>query len=466
MAAADECINWYPERMEVADPKSPLILIGTPGLAVFATLPTQPVQGEYQILNRVFAVAGGILYEVFADGTYQQRGVTPGAGVAIFTSNNVQLVVAIGNNGWVLDLTTLALNEITGDGWPGASSLSFIDGYVIASKPNSRQFNISGLLDATQWNAIDFALKEGGADNLVTCFADHRELWLFGEETSEVWWDSGNPNFPFELFQGGFVEVGCAAALSPAKFDNSLGWLGRDARGHAVVYRANGYAPNRISTHALEFAMSNYPRIDDAIGSSHQYRGHTFYRLDFPSANPAPATGVAAGATWLYDSSTQLWHQRGFWNLQQARLEAHRGRFYCFAFGKHLLGDYQSGNIYEMNAAFLDDFGQPLRSVRTAPHQYQEGKRIFYSEYRFDMQVGAGLPDGTPATAALQLSSDGGNTFGNEVYSSLGPVGAYTQRVRYRRCGNARDRVVRLIISDPVPRVLVGAYFDATAGTS
>ena len=278
--------------------------------------------------------------------------------------------------------------------------------------------------------------------------------------------DAGNANFPFERLFRAYVETGCAAALSPAQFDNSFAWLGRDKRGQAVVYRANGYTPQRISTHALEFAMQGYPRVDDAIGSSHQILGHAFYRIDFPSAKPAAPNGVAAGATWLYDSSTQLWHERSFWNTLLGRFEAHRGRFQCMAFGMHLVGDYTNGNIYELSPAFLTDFGQPIRSVRTAPHQYTEGRNVFYAWYLFDIAVGQGLPGGAAATAALQLSNDGGMKWGKEIYASLGPVGAYKQRVKFRRGGRARDRIARLIITDPIQRVLVGAYYDATEGTA
>ncbi len=473
IAAADECINFYVEKLETANPKSAAMLVGTPGLALFAALPAGLGfnQGQYFTLGRMFSVTGGVLYEVFADGTFKKRGVCSPNGPVLFTCNNVQLVVAlaggIATQGWVLTLKNNVFAPITAPGFSGASSLSFIDSYVLAPQPGTRLFNITALEDATSWDGLDVAVKEGGSDNIVTGFADHLEYWLLGEETSEVWWDSGNANFPFQRIQGSFIECGCAAAQSPAKFDNSFGWLGKNQRGQGIVYRANGYTPLRISTHAVEFAIAQYPRIDDAIGSSHQIFGHEFYRLDFPSANPPKAPGgIPAGATWLYDASTQLWHQRAFWNTQFARFEAHRGRYHCFAFGKHLVGDYASSNIYEMNAAFLDDFGNPLRSVRTAPHQYSEATRNFYSELWFDIAVGAGLPNGQAAKAALQLSNDGGETWGNEQWASLGPVGKYQQRVKYRRLGQARDRVCRLIMTDPVQRFVVGAYFSGEAGTN
>jgi len=480
IAASDECINWYPERIEAQNEKSDMILVGTPGLKVFCTLPTSPVQGVYEVLARVFAVAGGVLYEISANGAYKSRGNlgVSGAGTAIFTSNNVELVVAIAGtlNAWALTLASNILTPISdamrAAGIIAVGSLAYIDGYVIASSVGTRRFYLSTLYDATSWPGLYFASKEGGADNLVALVANQRVLYLLGAETSEAWWDAGPANFPFAYIQGSFMEKGCAAALSPAQFDNTVAWLGRDKRGQGVVYRANGYTPKRISTHAIESAIGGYPSISDAIGSTHQYRGHEFYRLDFPSAKPAPPNGTSAGATWLYDAATGLWHERAFWQSITPRFEGHRGRYYCSGFGLHLVGDYASGAVYQMDAQYLTDFGNPLRSLRTAPHQFTEGNWQFFNWYRFDLQVGAGTtgigagqtPGVAPAFAILQVSNDGGNTWSNERYQSMGSIGRYKRSVIFRRTGRARDRVVRLVISDPVSRVLVGAFYDSTEG--
>ena len=465
IAAADQCENYFVESLEGESSKGDAQLVGRPGYALFAALPTQPGRGAYQINGRVFVASGAFLYEVFADGTFVERGAIDPAGLVAFSANGLQLMLSANNIGYVL---TLASNVFTlvGGAFPGGPTLATLDDYTAAIQPNTRTFNISALEDATSWDALDNETRESAADNLVACYADHRELWLFGDKTTDVYWNAGAPDFPLQRIQGAFMEQGCAAALSPSRFDNSFGWLAKNEQGQVYVARANGYTPNRISTHPLETELASYPRVDDAIGGTILYRGHWLYVVHFPSAYPAPPNGVAAGATWAYDASVKLWYRWGYWNAVLARLEAWRPRFLCSAFGKLLGVDYTNGNIYQIDGAFNDDAGSPLRRVRTAPHQYNEGNWTSYSAYWFDMLVGAGLPDGTAAKAALQISNDGGETFGNERYASLGPVGKYKQRVKFRRTGDSRDRVVRLIISDPVPVTIVGAYFDATKGTS
>jgi hypothetical protein len=53
----------------------------------------------------------------------------------------------------------------------------------------------------------------------------------------------------------------------------------------------------------------------------------------------------------------------------------------------------------------------------------------------------------------LRWSDDGGHTWGNEHWSSMGKIGAYYQRVFWRRLGmtlKLRDRVYEISGTDPV----------------
>jgi hypothetical protein len=72
----------------------------------------------------------------------------------------------------------------------------------------------------------------------------------------------------------------------------------RAAKG--IVYRANGYTAQRISTHAVEWQIQQYGNLSDAIAYTYQQDGHSFYVLIFPSAN----------TTWVFDVATSLWHER------------------------------------------------------------------------------------------------------------------------------------------------------------
>ena len=101
------------------------------------------------------------------------------------------------------------------------------------------------------------ARAEGAPDQLISVNVDHREAWLFGTGTTEVWYNAGTADFPLQRIQGAFNELGCAAVYSVAKLDNTLFWLGADARGRGIVYQATGYRGERISTHAVVCAPAS-----------------------------------------------------------------------------------------------------------------------------------------------------------------------------------------------------------------
>lgn len=66
----------------------------------------------------------------------------------------------------------------------------------------------------------------------------------------------------------------------------------------------------------------------------------------------------------------------------------------------------------------------------------------------------------------LQVSRDGGFTFGSEEARSLGRSGEFKNMVFWDRLGVARNAVFRIVISDPVKVVIENAVIDKEEGTS
>lgn len=265
------------------------------------------------------------------------------------------------------------------------SYVAYIQSFFVALLSSSNQFQWSSPLDATTWDPLDTAKVSVFAGNVLSMFADHNELWFWGERQTQPYYLSGSINV-FDTIPGGFMEAGIFAPNSPVRLDNSIFWLGGDERGAGVVWRANGYTPSRVSNHAIEFALQGYltrygpTGLSDAVGYSYQDQGHGFYVLYFPTAN----------ATWVYDVSTGMWHQRGYWNAATAKFTAHRSQNHTFNFGKHLVGDWASGKVYNMNIALLDDAGNPIRRVRRAPHVAKEQKWAFHSQLQVFLESGLG----------------------------------------------------------------------------
>lgn len=451
-AADNRMVNLYPEATP-ENGKTAGFLSRAPGLRLLAALGGGPVRGLWQFGGYGYAVSGNTLYRVNAAWGATVLGTVSGSGPVSMSDNGTQLFVACNPRSYIYNARTNVFAEITDPDFPGAVTVGYLDGYFVFNEPNSQKIWATQLLDGTSVDPLDFASAEGSPDGLIAVAIDHREAWLFGTNSVEVWYDSGAADFPLTRIQGAFNELGCAAAYSVAKMDNGLFWLGADARGTGMVYRANGYTGQRISTHAVEYAIQSYATISDAIGYTYQQDGHSFYVLSFPTGN----------ATWVYDVATGGWHER-------ARFE--NGQFYRHASncqmnygGEVVVGDYGNGNLYAFDLSVFTDNGAPqkwLRSWRALASDQNTLKRTAHHSLQLDCETGVGLSAGQGSNPQVMLrwSDDGGHTWSNEHWTSMGAIGSFGTRAIWRRLGmteKLRDRVYEVSGTDPVKISIVGA---------
>lgn len=254
---------------------------------------------------------------------------------------------------------------------------AYSDGFFLLLLDSFQKWRISGLLDGLTWDDADVAQVSEIPDDLVSLLVDHREAWMFGRTKTVVYYNSGNPDFPFEPVNGGFIEQGCDAARSPIRMDNSIFWLGRDERGALMAWRAQGYLPARVSDHAVEREWQSYLVTSDAVSMTYQWNGHSFWQIYFPTAN----------RTWVYDAATGRWRRDGFWSGTD--WDAHRAFCHVFAFGKHLVGDPLSGGIYQLTEPVTDwlDFGNPVMGERQAPPVATEAEWTYHSRIVLDVEM-------------------------------------------------------------------------------
>lgn len=440
--ASQTAINIFPEVIETSNGKQVVGgFYGTPGLqSVFhgngevRGLWVSPTgtPGQYYL----FAVIGSTVYRF--DQLYHATnlGTLPNiSGRVSMVDNGSQLAIAHQDGMHYVALTGAAIAPVAAA--PKGAILSAIDNYGLFSENVGGEFGITALGDLSTIDALDVATAEGWPDDCVSCLADHREAWLFGTETIEIWSDTGASFFPFERVPGGFMEQGCAAKWSPAKIDNSVFWLGRDRNGRGVVYRANAYVPQRISTHAVEYAINQGVDISDAIGFAYQEEGHLFYFLTFPRLDQ----------TWVHDVATGpqgAWHQRAYKDAQ-GLLHRHRANCHAYFYGDHLVGDYANGNIYRMSLNLYDDNGDEIYRERAWEVDEDENRRIRVDRVELLALAGDGQAStyGDPKVF-FQKSNDSGRTWSYERFQTLGPVGARKVRAAWRRGGMGRNLVFRV----------------------
>jgi hypothetical protein len=451
---SQRCVNWYPKFNETGRGKSGEVasLIGTPGLRLLATIGNGPIRGSFKASNGAFyVVSGRNLYRVNASWGSREIGqLETSSGAVDFEDNGTTLVIVDGPNGYTHTLGSFVLDKIESEAWRGSTKVEFIDGFFLFNDPDSGVFYISGV-NSTTLDPLDFATAEGAPDNLIATLVNNRDIWLFGDSSIEVWYNSGAADFPFTRASSGFIEMGLAAAFSVAKIGNTKFWIGKTKEGQGIIYAAQGLSPQRISTHAVEYAIQSYGDISDAKAWTYQENGHSFYVINFTSAN----------TTWVYDLTTRLWHERAY--LNGGEYERHRADTHTFVNDTHVVGDYESGKLYALDSEHYSDNGAEIKRMRSAPHISSSNARIQYNSFELEAESGVGLSgngQGVDPKVILQFSNDGGYTWSNEKWASLGKIGNKTTRAIWRRLGASRDRVYRVIVSDPVKANLIGVELN------
>lgn len=356
-------------------------------------------------------------------------------------------------------LTIPVFGQITDPGFPpNPQRLWFIEGFVGVNQGGTRSFQTTGPAPYSMlFPGLFEALKDSSSDNLVTHMENNREAWEIGEKTSEVWFNSGGTNFSFSRIPGVGPQIGCAAVHSIARSAQQLCWLGRNEQGQNIVVVTSQYSWEKISTPAIDYEIAQYPVVSDAVGYAYEEGGNNFYVLTFPTAD----------VTWVFDFTNQFWHQRASYDPNAGLFHRHRSN--CFMdFGNvRLVGDYQTGQIHQMSRSFFTDAGNPLRAVRRTPHMWLKAtrERMFFSQLQIEFTPGVGLQvgQGSSPQVMLRYSNDGGFTWSNEYWVTIGQAGNTKNRAIWRKLGQARDRVWEINFTDPVQRDIIGATVYAQA---
>lgn len=461
MADSEILRNWYLEKNESPSAPAPYVMLPCPGFSTFASVSQSPIRGMFQQLGRAFFVAGYAFYELFDDGSTTQRGTVDADTnpVTIHANGDAgnQLWITSAGIGYNYDLTGNSLTVPTIEGT--ATMGAFLDARFLYLDANTGAFYASDRYDGTTWDPTLVAQSEAGDPWRTLAVTPDGLIHLLGETTGEAWAaDASAFPLPFSQIAEASIPFGIAAPYA-FSIDNTLTWLAQNNRGTGVILKLNGYTPERISTHAIEQAIHDYGDISDATAWGYLETGHPFTIFTFPTAD----------ATWVVDGDNGLWHDRSYWDTTTGSFKAYRPGCMMEAFGKTLVGDRQTGTIYEMSSAFQSDVdGAVIRRQRQPPRLVADQKRVTIDRLQLVMDVGQGLStgQGSDPQMMLQISKDGGKTFGPEMMASAGAQGQWSDRVIFRRLGQGRNLVPRFTATDPVPWRIVDLLVDYRVGLS
>lgn len=452
--ASNQLINLYPElvpKTAAQDAKKIGAFFTTPGLDLLGTVGSGPIRALQLSadLGTMYVVSGNTVYSVNTDFAATSLGTISSGTVPVSAiTNPTQIAVFDGTSGYVITGNTFAQISLP---FSGAVSATYQDGFGVVNQSGTQNWFQSNLDDFTTWSALAFSKADSQPDNLIAIGDLSRQVFLFKANEAEVWINAGLPNFVFSRLDGPYINAGIAAVFSLAKCGYTLVWLGQSDNGSGVIYMLKGYEAIPISTPAIEYALSQYPTLSDAVAFSYLQNGHLFYVISFPSGN----------ATWSFDLTTGMWHQRAA--LLNGAFNRHPANCHAFFAGKHVVGDASNGNLYNFNLNGATDNGVQrkwLRSWRALPKpQY---KPVTFSSLQIDMETGIHVPSGTNPQCMLRWSDDGMHTFRASRIAAVGKTGETTRRVMFRRLGSTKmshglDRTFELSSTDQFPAALIGA---------
>lgn len=482
----EHSINLYPEMAKgiAGSPKSPGELIGRPGLQVFETI-ASPVRGLAALNEHIYAVGNTTFYELSSGGPVS-RGLIPGVRpldysklmCSIVTSPTDLLVLdpsvntnanPYGQQGGSVFISSGGVMTRVVDG----SSLAFMDGFFFAVSSVAGDVNkvfVSDLLDGSTWNALNFVQRTGSADAILQLAVLNSQLWMFGRQTTEVWYNAGNPTFPLARIQGATINIGILQRFSLVKFVNTLMWIGADPLGYGGVYLANGLQPVKVSNPGVEYILHNTCAQSNtsAICYGYEEAGHTFYCINLSAANNY---NDQQGMTLVYDLTTGLWHER--YHLSGATVGQHLPQCACspqpqapLPGGIVLVGDYSTGTVYLQSLNYPNDAGASIQYIRQTPTLVSPNNGwTVYPSMEIDADIGS-------AQMALNYSKDGGRSFpynlpaipasNDQGYGSAG--GGYGRFI-YRQMGRSRSFTAQAVINSSTQFVrLIDAFIDRRMG--
>ena len=413
---ASHTINLYPEIGTDPAGKAQITLVSTPGCNLWVLIGTGPIRGQRPFAGLLFVVSGGFLYSVTSTGIVTQLGaLTTSTGRVSMIDNGVQsagiggnqIMVVDGVQGYVYNIVTGAFTVVTSPGFPATPRhLAYQDGYGILTD-GDMVVRASDQYDLTSWQAVAQTPVQFLPDTVQSVVGMPQGLVLVKQSNTEFYYDAGTPTsigFPFTRLQGAVIPYGTMSPWSLILTGGTAAWLAWQQTDSGPVFIGpvllNGYSIQPIAPQAIVYQMSLWTDVANVFGWSYAEGGHIFAAWTSPGDNQ----------TLVFDLTTNKWHDRSTSTDGQYVIGRHVCNAYARFNNRHLVGDYLSGNIYQMADCFNTDFGLPIPRVRIAGNIFdrQSLSRLFISQFQIDLETGVRNPGPTvPAAATAALSGDG-----------------------------------------------------------
>lgn len=440
--------NFWPQFQATKKNRSEYILRSFYGLKAFKDSSGNADRGMIKNQGKLYKVTDTTLYEVDSVGNHTSLGTIPGSNRCIMSAMGSQIIIVNGSGkAYVWDGTTLTQNTSVNLGNP--RGVAVLNNQAIYDQGTGQGFDVSDVGKPAEIDGLNNAAAESFSDDLLVPYAWRETLYLMGTATIEPWWNSGQGNPPFDKVQGAVINMGLDAIHSVADMPDYLFFLGSDKQFHSLS-PGTSTVDTIISNPNMADKINEYLITSDCIGWTMELQGQWFYVATFP----------AQDVTWVYPIGGE-WFE---WGTDDGRIRANS---YVNIFNKHLVAEYNSGNIYELDKDTYTDVGDAIIRTRDAAPLHSgligpDNKEFEINSMELILETGVGLlsGQGSDPRVMVSVSRDGGKSFGTERMLKVGTLG---EQVRVHTGGFGRfpsSCVIRVRVSDPIPWFIYSANVD------
>lgn len=376
-----------------------------------------------------FTLSGGGLYRGST-----LLGTVSGSGPVSMAGNEGGVMVTAGGVMRYYNGTTLA--DVT---FPdGANAIKVISaaGRFVALREGTGKFYWTPVLEAGV-DGLDFATAENQPDRVLDALFINDMLILFGKETVEFWPNGSDEDLPFAPLEASVIEKGIRATGCATTYGSTFAWITNENQvciGDENTIVSNNGLQERIEASATASLFSFI------MG------GNEFICLQIDNE------------TQVFNPRTGSWHEWKSYGQSRWIVSCHSGG---------VLGSEIDGRTLVFSEGHVD-LGGPLERMWTAGFPINSGG-VKVSNLMTRVNVGQTpflTGDYAEPQIEMQLSRDGGQTWGRWRAKSLGQQGRYRTDVQWRALGLASrpSFLARFRVTDPIDIRTSGVSINEKSG--
>lgn len=462
-----QTVNFM-QAIKGAGAKAPIVLETAPGLVDLAALGDGPIRSSQMKAsairvgateNELYGVYGTkLMAQTVTSGNIEIGTLNANPGRVNIARGRTYVALVDGVDGYTFDGTTFA--QILDADFPGQTGagapthILYLDGFFIVNDALTDNFYISAKEDPTSWNALDFEAASVAPDNALAISNTESMLWIFGDESAQAYYNSGNADFPYAIILNATQEVGILAPQSIAESDDGIFYLATTPEGGRFIYQIQGQSGRVITEDEQENFLLTVEDPTDAYGFVYKQAGKSFYVLQLSNTI---GEDPRASSTLIYNIKANAFETRELLDGSAWRAGGHG-----ILGGRNIVGSRLQARNLEMSLASYQDAGQEMIRRRRSQMVHVLNKEMDFWALIVDLQGGVGtvFADGANPLLKMRYSNDAGQTWSNYLIEEVGAIGETLQRVVFDQLGSGRQRVWEIELSDAVNLTIVGAYAE------